>query len=87
MRDVRIVSVSYSARVTKKQLLKVLDRDDEKKTVEECLFSLIDEVDGVDRCNYNGHFGPYIYFTVEWVKRKKAVAKIHEIIEDYLKGE
>jgi hypothetical protein len=79
----------YSIEIGVAATLRVLERDKSGELFH-CftvgLFAAIDNVMGVYDCNYDGHFGPYIYFTVEKdYDTPETHAKVHSLIREYVK--
>ena len=51
-----------------------------------CLYLSLEKIDGVNSIEYNGHFGLYIYLTVEEEHdTKETHKKISDLIEEQLK--
>ena len=68
---------SYALPLTVKNFLKITDYESEI-SYEDTLSDNIDKVEGVDRCDYNGHFGSFIYYTVE---EEYDTPKTHDKVE------
>lgn len=75
-------ATSYCVELSVEVFQKIVDKDDE---VEKPLVFVLDELDGVCEVDYNGHFGPNIFFTVDadhdGEEKKKEIQKA---IEDYM---
>lgn len=78
----RVISTNYSIDVPVKELLTIMVKDGE---VEHPLYMLLIEIDGISDVDYNGHFGPHIYITLDIGYDNEDVWKaVHETIENYL---
>ncbi len=80
------VSSSYTIEVTIEQMQRILVRDDAELTVDDCLFSQLALIDGVDdNVEYDGHFGPFIYVTIKDEEDEPDTwKKILQTINEYL---
>ena len=58
-------STNYAIPVELEDFKKILKYENESPSGEPRLYQLIDMLDGVDKCDYDGHFGSYIYYRVE----------------------
>lgn len=57
-------STRYTLYITRKELLKILANDGEQH-LDDYLFSLLNKLPGVVDTDYDGHFGPHIFVTIE----------------------
>lgn len=82
-----VTSTSYSVKVTVEDMIKILDGDNEQTSTNDCLYAKLDAIDGCYGTDYDGHFGPYITFTIE--KEHDHMGTRQEIlltIQQYLAG-
>lgn len=57
-------STDYAIEVGVERLLGILAEDKAEMSHSQTLGGRLEEIDGVDRVNYDGHFGPYVYLRV-----------------------
>lgn len=77
--------VSYSIEITPDQLQLICDHDDTCDTIEETLSDRIDALEGLSETNYNGHFGPYIFVSIDFPDdTAQTRAKIDQLINDFI---
>jgi hypothetical protein len=82
-------STNYCIPVELEDFKKLLKWEDESHSSESRLYQLIDKVEGVDNCDYDGHFGSYIYYRVDVLSdtpgtHKKIINLIKETIDKAL---
>lgn len=74
---------SYTVNLTVEEFLRLTDY--EKQNDNPLLYDELIKVEGLDGCDYNGHFGPYIYFDLEREYDTPATwREIEEIINPYI---
>lgn len=59
------VSTSYAYGLTIEEFQKVTRKDDEEEDYERTLGAKLERLEGVRDVEYNGHFGPFIYYTID----------------------
>ena len=84
-----IQSVSYCAIVTEQEFRDIMDLDSHFENESEwskTLVYVLDDMDGVDNVDYNGHFGANVFFTVEGHPKahKDTVQAIAKTIGGYI---
>lgn len=80
----QLLSSSYAFEVSRPDLLKIMDNDGNR---DDELYKILDRIKGVSKTDYDGHFGPYIYCTIE--KEFDTVSTRRDImkkIEEYIKN-
>lgn len=86
MFDIAATATCYALETTIKDLVRIIKRDckggnENRKELHE----ILDSIDGVDQVEYNGHFGPYIFFRVSCDFDNDAVlAKVSDTVKNYL---
>ncbi len=79
--------ISYSVEITEEQLQVVLDKDVEVDNIKLMLFAQLEDIEGVDNVDYDGHFGPYIFVKMAFVDDTQQTRdKIEEIINNFING-
>ena len=58
----KLLAREYAFPVTVRQMKKILHRDTKEQLT---LVERLDDSPGISRVNYDGHFGPYIYLTID----------------------
>ena len=61
---------------------------------DDSLYSILMNISGVDKVDYDGHFGPYVFFTLDLtdidgmdlIDKKDAIEKKLEIIKDIIEN-
>jgi hypothetical protein len=75
-----ITAISYMISV--EDLSAIMDKDDEHSPP---LYLLLSSIEGVFDIEYDGHFGPHIYLSIEHEHDNQDIWKtIHKTIESYL---
>lgn len=59
-----LCSRSFAFGVTVEDFTKITAREDEEELWADTLTAKLDALDGVSDVDFNGHFGPFIYFTI-----------------------
>jgi len=78
----RVMSTNYALDIPAEKLSAIMDKDCE---AEDSLYMLLIKIDGVSDVDYNGHFGPHIYITLDIEYENEDVWKtIYKMIENYL---
>ena len=78
----RVVSTNYILDITTEKLSSIMDKDCE---ADHPLYMLLAKIDGIHDVDYNGHFGPHIYVTLESEYEGGDVWRtVYETIENYL---
>ena len=55
----------YAIEVGVKRLTEILAEDEAELRHRETLSGRLDQIDGVDRANYDGHFGPFVFLRLD----------------------
>lgn len=85
MRERVITARSYTVAVTVDELLKIGENDREE-TYQDSLYDVLDKIIGVYGADYNGHFGKFIFFSIEADQENDETwAAIDEAIEQYVR--
>ena len=77
-------AIKFDIEVTKEELSKILDLDNE---VDVPLYQELEKIEGVSEIDYDGHFGPYIFLTVDLEHLDGSTKKIKEVIKKFLDKE
>lgn len=81
-----LVQSTYSIQVTVDDLLKITRKDNESDSGDDQLYLLLEEISGIKSVDYDGHFGPWIWVTVDKDKDNAETWKrIEGTIKEYLK--
>jgi hypothetical protein len=63
-------------------------RRENKGEYDNILASKLDKIDGVSNVDYNGHFGPNVFFTLDMnYKIDPTIKAIRKMIDTYVEGE
>ena len=65
MRKLEVCTTTYTQSITSEEYNIITARDGENNCHDQDLAGLIDKIEGVDDCDYNGHFGMKIFYRVE----------------------
>jgi hypothetical protein len=77
----------YAIEVTIPNFRKITKRDDRLKQGELALSERLDAVEGLQRTDYNGHFGPFVYVQIEKeFDTPELHAKLIDMIRSYYKN-
>lgn len=77
-----IVSTNYMLDISAKKLIKIMDKD---VSCYAPLYILLANIKGVFGAEYDGHFGPHIFFSVEIENDDAETWKsIYDTVENYL---
>ena len=74
--------ISYCLEMTNDEFTAIIDKD-EKSDLNSCLYSLLEKI-GCTRVEYDGFFGPNIFFTVPF-EQDELTDQVIKVIKDYLK--
>lgn len=75
--------ISYCLEMKNDEFTIISQKDDEND-FSQCLYSLLEKL-GCCRVNYDGHFGPNIFFTLPF-EELQLVHQVIKAIEDYVKN-
>ena len=76
---------SYDIYVGKKNLLTIIRKDSAALFNSQCLVNRLDTLKGVSRVEYDGHFGPYVFVTIDVEDDNRAThAAIKKIIKEHI---
>jgi len=71
--------------MNKSHMLQIILNDEKNATI---LYYYIIGVEGVIECNYDGHFGPYVYVEIDNAFDTPAtMQKIKQVINRYIEGD
>lgn len=76
-----LVESTYCIDVDKDWIEKIITY--EIDNMDECLFEILDKIEGVSGTDYNGHFGSYIWVTID---PEKDNDRLWEKIEKTIRG-
>jgi len=77
-----ILSISYALDIPVKKLIEIMDKDSSRYVP---LYIVLENIKGVFSIEYNGHFGPHIFLSVEIENDDAETWKlIYDAIENYL---
>ncbi|MHC4315631.1 MAG: hypothetical protein ACYSW3_24570 [Planctomycetota bacterium] len=78
----------YCIAISRENFIKIMEKDFELQNEDlwdDTLNSILDNVKGVSDCDYNGHFGAYIFISVDpEFENNKFWESIKKIINDYV---
>ena len=63
--DLEVTRRSYTYEIDYDMYVAIEDRDFEEDEWKNTLAGRIDQLDGVCDTDYNGHFGPYVFFSID----------------------
>ncbi len=83
-RAFNITQISFRVPVSVDEMLLIMEKDRNVAIGDE-LYEKLNAVDGVYQVDYDGHFGPWIFFTLHKENHNDATLnKISKIINDYI---
>jgi hypothetical protein len=80
IRFTQVVKIGYRIRINEDDLLKIMDLDKESDA---SLYQILVNMDHVLEADYDGHFGPWIYVTID-PTILDSLKPINRAIEKYL---
>lgn len=73
------IAISYMVEIDRIAFANKLIHDDES------FYEALDKIEGVNDIDYNGHFGPYIYLTIDLdVNVPETLEKIKKLIQEMI---
>lgn len=78
--------IKFNIGITVEQFRYIIDKDNDFENEDEwdkTLYKILEKIDGVTEVDYNGHFGAYIFVTLEWDKFVKAKKEVTLAIKEY----
>ena len=86
MLNFEIVSKSYAIPIDDVDDFLANDKYELDQDASKCLYMTLERIDGIHSVDYNGHFGAYIYLTIEEEHdTKETHKKISDLIEEQLR--
>jgi len=81
------VSRTYCMEMPKEDFLKIMERDNEADSEEDVLCYKLEKIAGLFSIDYNGHFGPVIYYSVfAEHDNGKTSNLIEKTVKDHIRG-
>ena len=81
-----MVAVDYALTVDEEIFKKILDKDDESTDERETLYEQLVNFDGISEVDYDGHYGPQLYVTLDpEYDYSSTWFAIYKIMDDYIK--
>jgi len=82
-----IVAVDYSLTIPEEIFLKIVDKDNQGSDDEvKPLFEQLMELDGISEVDYDCHYGPQLYVTIDPEYDYPSIwFAIYKIMDDYIK--
>lgn len=84
-----VASTNWYYELTEDEYCKVTDRDlaeDDLEPPGPSLYERLDKISEVYSVDYNGHFGPYIYYSTSEGEDHPLHDEVAKVIKDYIDG-
>lgn len=79
-----IESKNLSFQIAKKDMSDILLAESSPLAINTSLVTKLNQVDGLTKVEYDGHFGPYIFFCLAHPEPRGVRAQITKIIRDHI---
>lgn len=77
-------ALKFTIELSKEDFIKIMDKDAERLLLHTTLGYELEQIEGISEVDYDVHFGPHIYYTVELEHLDGSTKQIDKIIKDYL---
>jgi hypothetical protein len=86
MLQLQVVQTTYVVALSEADMLAILQADQETPRQVDFLFGKLDGIDGVSGTDYDGHFGPKVWVTIEQAHDSAATRlEVARTIEEHIR--